>query len=191
MYLKKCLSPDGNELTWALNHLGYFRLTCGLLPLLQAAPAARIVNVASDAHRGARRGLNWDDLQYERARYRPFFAYCQSKLANILFTKELSRKLLGSSITANCLHPGFVASNFFAWPGIPGAATRMTASLFAISPERGAQTSIFLASSPDAAGHSGEYFYRCQPIQPARQATDLAAAGRLWELTAQMTGVNI
>ena len=191
MYLKRQQSVDGFELTWALNHLGYFRLTCGLLPLLKAAPAARVVSVASDAHRAVRKGLNWDDLHFERTRYRPFGAYCQSKLANILFTAELNRRVRATGIKAYCLHPGFVASNFFAWPGVSGAATRAFANLFAISPVQGAQTPIYLATSPEVEKASGGYYQRCKLKQPSRPAQDESAAKRLWELSTQVTGLDV
>ena len=191
MFLKREKSPDGFEMTWALNHLGYFRLTCGVMPLLKAAPSARIVSVASDAHRGMPRGLKWDDLQYETSKYRGFQAYCQSKLANILFARELSSRLQGTNITANCLHPGFVASNFFNWPGAPGAVTRMAAGVFAISPKKGALTSIHLASSSEISGQNGAYFSRSKAVAPSKAALDGIAAKRLWATTAAMACMDI
>ena len=190
MYRTRQASPEGLELTWALNHLGYYRLTCSLLPLLSAAPSARIVCVASDAHRAIWRGLNWDDLQFERSKYRSFRAYCQSKFANVLFTRELSKKLEGTTITVNCLHPGFVASNFFDWPGVSGVVTRGFAGVFAILPVQGAQTSIYLASSPDVQNTTGGYFDRCKLTKPSPAARDDSAAHRLWELSVQTTGLD-
>jgi NAD(P)-dependent dehydrogenase (short-subunit alcohol dehydrogenase family) len=191
VFLKRELSRDGFERTWALNHLGYFRVTCGLMPLLRAAPSARIVNVSSDAHRSMREGLDWDDLQYERTKFKPFRAYCQSKLANVLFTRELARRSSGRPITANSLHPGFVATNFFAFPGMTGTLVRLIAKLFAISPERGARTPIYLATSPDVAGQTAAYFNKCKAVDPAPAAKDDAAARRLWETTAAMTGTDL
>src|SRR5262245_11902175 len=112
MFAERQLTADGFERTFALNHLAYFRLTNLLLETLKASAPARVVNVASDAHRRMRHGMEWDNLMGEQ-RYRPFRAYCQSKLANILFTRELARRLEGSGVTANCLHPGFVRTRFF------------------------------------------------------------------------------
>ena len=157
-----------------MNHLGYFLLTNLLLEPLQAAAPSRIVCVASDAHRTVS-GLDWDDLEGRR-RYKPFRAYSQSKLANILFARELARRLEGSGVTANALHPGFVATNFFTGNGWLGVAMRLGAALFAIKPEQGAETSIHLASAPEVEGVSGRYFEKCREAKPSKAALDDAAA---------------
>ncbi len=186
MFLDRRESPDGIELTLALNHLSYFLLTEQLLPLLKASAPSRIVNVASDAHKGA--SIDFDDIQGRR-RYRGWRAYQQSKLANILFTYELARRLEGTGVTANTLHPGFVRTNFFAdFTGWVGFIMKLGASMIAISPEAGARTSIHLATSPDLAGVSGQYFVKSRPARSSPQSHDRAAADRLWRLSEELTG---
>jgi NAD(P)-dependent dehydrogenase (short-subunit alcohol dehydrogenase family) len=187
MYSPRQESHDGIEMTWALNHLSYFLLTTTLLDHLRARPSARVVNVASDAHRGARGGIAWDDVE-GKARYNPMWAYSQSKLANILFTVELSRRLEGTSVTANALHPGFVKTRFFEPPGAIYAAMKAASWFLATSPDRGARTSIHLASSPDVAGISGGYFVNRRRARPSPAGLDVAAAGRLWRLSEEMIG---
>jgi retinol dehydrogenase 12 len=185
LFARRQLSQDGMEMTFALNHLAYFLLTNLLLDHLKASPAARIVNVSSEAHRGAR--LDFGDLQGER-NYRGYRAYARSKLANILFTYELARRLEGTGIAANTLHPGFVATNF-------GRNNRsFTAGLFrilqlvaAISPEEGAQTIIYLASSPEVTGITGEYFVKQKAVRSSQVSYDRAAAERLWQVSAEIT----
>ena len=164
---------DGRELTFALNHLAYFLLTNLLLDLLGSSAPARIVSVASAAHQGAR--INFDDPE-GRARYSGWRAYQQSKLANILFTRELSRRLDGTGVTANCLHPGYVKTQIFRAEGFAGWLLRRAADLFAISPERGAETSIYLATSPEVAGQSGRYFARQKPVASSQESKDDDAA---------------
>ena len=182
-------SADGIEQTWALNHLAYFLLTDLLLDLLKATPGARVVSVASEAHRIARNGINFADVEGKQS-YGAWKAYGQSKLANILFTRELARRLKasGSTVTANCLHPGFVRTNFSAGKGFGFWAFRQLSRVMAISPEEGARTSIYLASSPEVAGTSGAYFAKSRPGQPTAAAQDDAAASRLWTLSEAMTG---
>ncbi len=178
------LTENGFETTFGVNHLGHFLLTTLLVDHLRASAPARVVVVASRAHQGARDGLDFDDLQSERL-YRPITAYNRSKLANIYFTRELARRLAGTGVTANSLHPGFVASRLGrdGDGGTAGAVVMVLARPFAISPTRGARTSIYLASSPAVATTTGEYFAHCRPAKPARIATDDAAARRLWELS--------
>jgi NAD(P)-dependent dehydrogenase (short-subunit alcohol dehydrogenase family) len=188
MFMQRRESADGIEMTWALNHLAYFLLTHRLLEPLKNASAARIVNVASEAHTWAKR-IDFDDLN-ATVGYRGFRAYCQSKLANILFTYELARRLEGSSVTANALHPGFVATNIFAGQGWAERLMALSAKLFAISPQEGARTSIFLASAPEVEGITGRYFYREKPVSSSRASNDRAAATRLWEISEAMTGVR-
>ena len=187
MFLKRLESVDGIEMTLALNHLSYFLLTNLLLPLLKASAPARIVNVASDAHKGA--SINFDDLQAKQ-KYSGWRAYQRSKLANILFTNELARRLDGTGVTVNSLHPGFVRTNFLQvfegrWGG---RLVRAIAERIAISPEQGARTSIYLASSPDVAGVTGRYFVKGKHVASSAQSLDPAAAERLWRISEEMTG---
>ena len=170
-------SPDGLELTFALNHMAYFVLTEALRARLEATPGARVVNTSSVAHKSGR--LDFDDLQSTHG-YAGFRAYGTSKLCNILFTRELARRLAGSGVTANCLHPGFVATRFGDQSG--GLTQRLIplAKLFAISPQQGADTIVQLASSPEAAAMSGLYFYKREPVTPSAAAQDDGAARRLW-----------
>lgn len=180
-------SADGLEMTFALNHLGYFLLTNLLLEPLRAAAPARIINVSSDAHKGGR--LDFADLQATR-RYRGFQAYAASKLANVLFTLELARQLQGTGITANVLHPGFVASNFgLNNEGVLRFGLKLVHRLFAISEEAGAETSLYLATSAEVAGITGKYFVKKKVVPLTGQAQDMAAAKRLWQVSEQLTGL--
>jgi NAD(P)-dependent dehydrogenase (short-subunit alcohol dehydrogenase family) len=177
LFNRRRLSPEGLEMTFAVNHMAYFVLTEGLMRTLAGSAPARIVNTASSSHRGA--ALDFDDLQSERA-YSGFKAYGRSKLCNVLFTRELARRLEGSGVTANCLHPGFVATRFGDQSGGLMQALMPIARLGAISPSKGARTLVHLASSPDIASMSGLYFYRDRPDTPSPEAQDDAAAARLW-----------
>jgi retinol dehydrogenase-12 len=188
VFLRRLESVDGIEMTWALNYLSSFLLTNLLLGALHAAAPSRIVNVASDEHSGAQ--INFDDPQLKRG-YSGRRAYGQSKLATILFTVELARRLDGTAVTANVLHPGFVASNFGKNNGglfaiLLGLAQRVAA----ISPESGAETSIYLASSPEVAGVSGQYFDKCRAVAPSAEAQDRTAAARLWQLSEALVGAT-
>ncbi len=186
MFLERRESVDGIEMTLALNHLSYFLLTNELLPLLKASAPARIVNVASDAHKGV--SIDFDDIQGRR-KYGGWRAYQRSKLANILFTYELARRLEGTGVTANTLHPGFVRTRFFGdFTGWWGFITKLGASLIAIGPEDGARTSIYLAASPEVEGVTGQYFVKCRSIPSSPQSRDRAAAERLWRVSEEMTG---
>jgi retinol dehydrogenase 12 len=187
MFLKRLESVDGIEMTLALNHLSYFLLTNLLLPLIKASEMRRIVNVASEAHEGA--SINLDDLQGKK-KYGGWRAYKQSKLANILFTNELARLLEGTGVTVNSLHPGFVRTNFLQvfegrWGG---RLLRAIAERIAISPEQGARTSIYLASSPDVTGVTGRYFVKEKPATSSPQSLDRAMAEQLWRKSQEMTG---
>jgi NAD(P)-dependent dehydrogenase (short-subunit alcohol dehydrogenase family) len=173
-------SVDGLEMTFALNHMGYFLPTVLLLDLLKASAPARIINVSSDAHRAGK--VDFDDLQ-NRKKYSAFGVYAESKLENVLFTKELARRLDGAGVTVNALHPGFVRTNFgnnATGNGFASMVLRLLSKLIAITPEQGAETSIYLASSPEVAGVSGAYFDKKKAVKPANQANDEAAARRLW-----------
>ena len=183
--MKREESVDGIEMTFALNHLNYFLLTHLLLDRLKAASAARIVNVSSEAHRGAR--LNFDDLENKQG-YTGWKAYGQSKLANIYFTYELSAALENSGVTANVLHPGFVATNFGRSNGGFFSPLFKVFQLGAITPEEGAQTSIYLASSPDVEGVTGKYFVKSKAVKSSAVSYDMSAARKLWDVSLEMTG---
>ena len=178
---------DGFETTFGVNHLGHFVLTQELLPLLKRSAPARIVVLSSDAHRGAVGGLNFDDLQARR-KYGGLAVYCRSKLANLLFTLELAERLRGSGVTVNAVHPGVVASEFGSSDDtgrVFGFLVKL--SRFAmISPEKGARTSVHVASAPELAEVSGRYFMRSKQVRPSRAALDRGAALRLWELSEQL-----
>ena len=182
---------DGYEATFAINHLGPFLLTNILFDRLRESAPARVVNVASGAHRSARKGIPFDDLQ-SRRRYGGMRVYGQSKLANILFTLELARRLEASTVTANALHPGTVRTGY----GADGDAQGLLAfglkisSPFFLTPAKGALTSIYLASSPDVEGVSGRYYYKCKPVQPRPPARDPEAAQRLWEVSEELVGLT-
>jgi NAD(P)-dependent dehydrogenase (short-subunit alcohol dehydrogenase family) len=177
-------SADGIEMTMALNFLSPFLLTHRLLDLLKASAPARIINVSSNAHQMA--GIRFDDLEGRR-RYGGWTAYSQSKLGNILFTYELARRLEGTGVTVNALHPGFVATKFgHNNGGLVGRGTQIVQKLVAMSPEKGAQTQIYLASSPDVASVSGKYFVKSKPASSSRASYDPATAKRLWEWAEQM-----
>jgi NAD(P)-dependent dehydrogenase (short-subunit alcohol dehydrogenase family) len=181
-------TEDGFEATFGINHLGHFLLTDLLLDRLRASAPSRVVVVASSAHKGARQGLDFDDLQSIR-KYRWMEAYSKSKLANIYFARELARRLDGTGVTVNALHPGFVRSDFGRGGdlgGLYGWGIKYLAGPFAISPERGARTTIYLASSPEVGGVTGGYFYKCKPAVPSRVAQDDAAARRLWDVSEQL-----
>jgi NAD(P)-dependent dehydrogenase (short-subunit alcohol dehydrogenase family) len=186
LFNRRRLSPDGLEMTFAVNHMAYFVLTQALTPTLVASAPARIINTASGAHRGAT--LDFDDLQSERS-YSGFAAYGRSKLCNILFTRELARRLEGSGVTANCLHPGFVATRFGDGSGGLAQAVMPIVRLGAISPERGAKTIVYLASSPDVASLSGLYFYQERPDTPSAAAQDDAVAARLWAESGRLEAI--
>lgn len=178
---------DGYETTFAVNHLGPFLLTRLLLGrILESAPA-RVVNVASNAHTSARGGLDFDDLQ-SRKSYRGMRVYGATKLENIYFTTELARRLDGRGVTANCLHPGTVRTGYGRdgdASGLLGIGIRIAAPFF-LSPQKGARTSVYLASSKDVEGVTGRYFVKCKPAATSRVAGDAGAARRLWELSEAM-----
>jgi NAD(P)-dependent dehydrogenase (short-subunit alcohol dehydrogenase family) len=187
MFTSRSVTADGLERTFALNHMAYFVLANRLRAPLAAAAPARIVNVASEAHRG--NVLDFADLQSARG-YRGFRVYGRSKLANILFTRELARRLEGSGITANCLHPGFVASRFGDNnPGLPRLGIGIAKRFFALTPEQGAETVVYLAAAPEIAGVTGGYFDKCRVRLPSAEAQDDATARRLWDESAKLAGL--
>ncbi len=175
---------EGLERTFALNHMSYVVLTHLLLDRLKAAGAARIVSTASAAHLGAT--LDFDDLQSAKS-FQSFSVYGRSKLCNILFTRALAKRLQGGAVTANCLHPGFVATRFGGAQGFMSAVIDV-AKFAAISPEKGADTIIWLASSPEAEGKSGGYYVRRKLTTPSGGARDDAAAERLWDVSMRIAG---
>lgn len=188
IFNKRMLSVDDIEMTMALNHLSYFLLTHQLLEMLKSSAPARIVNVASAAHRHAR--LDFDDLQAQR-RYRGWPVYCQSKLANILFTYSLAENLPDTQVTVNALHPGFVATNFgHNNRGIFRLMIRLAQRIAAISPAAGAQTTIYLASSPDVDRVTGKYFCNRQQVKSSPASYDSQTGKRLWRTSLEMTGLQ-
>jgi NAD(P)-dependent dehydrogenase (short-subunit alcohol dehydrogenase family) len=183
------LSEDGIERTFALNHLGYFLLTHLLLETLQQSQPARIVNVSSMAHIGGR--LNLNNLQL-KGNFSSWGAYSQSKLANLYFTYELARRLEGSRVTVNALHPGFVNTNFGkSNGGMKKVMMGALQSVFAITPEKGAETSIYLASSPEVEGVSGQYFVNNNAVRSSQISYDQEIARQLWDASLEMTGLNV
>jgi len=187
IFSSRRLTAEGFERTFALNHLAYFVLSHGLRESLFAAAPSRVINTASEAHQSAR--LDFGDLQFAKA-YNGVSAYQRSKLCNILFTRELARRWAGTGVTANCLHPGFVASRFGRESGGLLSLVLRGAQLFAISPEEGAETIVYLASSAGVADVSGGYFCKCRPVAPAVQATDESVAKRLWLESANLAGID-
>ncbi|HKA19321.1 MAG TPA: SDR family oxidoreductase [Blastocatellia bacterium] len=182
---EQSMTEDGLESTFAINHLGYFLLTNLLLDLLIKSAPSRIVNVASAAHKFGNLDVNaWPTGR----QYSTFGAYANSKLANILFTRELAQRLTGTRVTANCLHPGGVGTNLFR--GLP-KFLQTVIKLVTISPERGARASIYLASSPDVEGITGKYFARCRQQESSDASRNKAAARDLWNLSAELTGVGV
>lgn len=189
VFLSRKLSVDGLEMTFATNHMNYFVVTNVLLDRLKATPGARIVSTASDAHKSGK--LDFGDLQSSTS-YSSFRVYGTSKLCNILFTRELARRLGGSGVTANCLHPGFVGTRFGqnnANNIVMKGLARLIMS-FGLSPEEGAKTIIHLASASDVATISGEYFYKCKLAEPSLAAQDDDAAKRLWNVSAKIAGLG-
>jgi NAD(P)-dependent dehydrogenase (short-subunit alcohol dehydrogenase family) len=190
MLSKRRETVDGFEETFAINHLGPFLLTSLLMPRIRASAPARIVNVASAAHRSARRGLDFADLQ-SCNRYIGMEVYGRTKLANIYFTMELARRLEGTGVTANSLHPGTVGTGFARDGDATGfmAVGVLIARPFMLTAARGARTSIYLASSPEVEGVSGKYFVRCRARPASKAARDQAAARRLWEESERLVGL--
>jgi NAD(P)-dependent dehydrogenase (short-subunit alcohol dehydrogenase family) len=187
IFATRQLTEDGLERTFALNHMAYFVVTAGLRERLLASGPSRIINTASAAHLGA--NLDFDDLQSAKS-YIAMKTYGRSKLCNILFTRELARRLRGSGVTTNCLHPGFVATRFGDQSG--GLISRFVwlAKFFAMSPTKGARTIVYLASSPEVAEATGQYFYRCLPTTPSSLAQDDVAALELWHRSAALAGMS-
>jgi retinol dehydrogenase 12 len=184
VFTQREISVDGYERTWALNHLAEFLLTQLLLDNLEASAPARIVNVSSAAHTSGK--IDFDNLRGEK-KYSGLAAYSQSKLANVLFTYALARRLAGKGVTANCLHPGVVATGFgHNTPGLVKTLLSL-ARPFLITPEKGAATSIYLASSPEVANVTGKYFAKCKPVASSKLSEDVALQEKLWEVSVRQT----
>jgi len=187
-FIRKTLTEDGIEATFAVNHLGYFSLTLQLLELLKASSYSRIVNVASGSNYSVK-SLNIDDYNCENRRYKMMDAYAESKLYNIMFTFLLSEKLKGTGVTANCLHPGYVKTNI----GLNHFLLRLIAPLVkvgATSTEEGAKTSIYLATSEEVEGVTGVYYHRMKLREPNKLALDQKAQQELWDLSMKLTGLK-
>jgi len=193
MACPKGLTEDGFELQIGTNHFGHFLLTNLLMPLIKrAAPGARIVNVSSLAHtQGA---MQWDDINFERSKYSPVVAYAQSKLANVLFTRELARKVEGSGVTAYALHPGVIATDLYAnlgnSYGIFGSCFNAVSKPFMKTVESGAQTSLYCCLEESLTRESGKYYSDVREKQPAVQATSDEDAKRLWQISEKLTKLN-
>ena len=182
-FTKHEITSDGLEMTFALNHMSYFLLTNKLMGLLKSSVPARIVNVSSDAHYGV--DIEFDNLNGEQD-YKAWKAYQKSKLANVLFTYELLKKV-PADITVNCLHPGFVATNFGNNNGgFVSPVLKIAKRISAIDPEEGAKTSIFLCSSPEVEEVSGKYFFKCQPKTSSRESRNMDTAKRLWQISSDI-----
>jgi NAD(P)-dependent dehydrogenase (short-subunit alcohol dehydrogenase family) len=198
IFTKRRVTPEGLEMTFALNHMAYFVLTAALSERLVASAPARIVSTASDAHQNPSASLDFDDLQSAKG-YSGFNAfgrskladvYGRSKLANILFTRELARRLAGTGVTANCLHPGFVATRIgYSAGGWASLVIPLVQAARALSREKGADTIVYLASSPEVETTTGEYFVKRKITEPSPAARDDAAAKRLWEASEKLAGL--
>ncbi len=183
LFFSRQVTADDIEMTFALNHLNYFHLTILLLDILKTSGPARIINVSSDAHVGAK--MNFDDLQYEK-NYRGLKAYAQSKLANILFTYELARKLQDTRVTANALHPGFISTGLAKNNGWIIKYGMALLAPFQRKPKQGAQTGIYLASSAEVEGISGKYFEESKSLPSDPASYNRASAERLWQVSLEM-----
>lgn len=186
MLTERRATRDGYETTFGVNHLAPFLLTNLLLDGLRANAPSRIVNVSSRAH--TRSTLDFDDLNAEKS-FDGWQAYCRSKLCNVLFTQELARRLEGSGLTVNALHPGMVATGFGREASGLWGLLLKAGRFVMTTPEQGARTQVWLATSPEAAGVSGRYFIDCKPVATSRAGADPVAAARLWETSARMVGL--
>ncbi len=187
-YSDRKLSADGLEMTFALNHMSYFLLTNLLLPTLKNTPNARVVSVSSAAHLQGR--LDFANLQGEQ-KFSGWKAYSDSKLENVLFTLALARRLAGTGVTANCLHPGFVKTSFGEGnSGIFSVVLGIAKNLMAITPQAGAQTMIHLALSPDVAGVTGKYFDKSKAVASSAASLDQAVQEQLWAHSEKIAGLG-
>jgi NAD(P)-dependent dehydrogenase (short-subunit alcohol dehydrogenase family) len=187
MYGTRQLTNDGIELTWAVNHLAPFLLSKLLLDRLKESAPARIITTASQAHRGAH--IPFDDLNAERS-YRGFSRYCETKLANVLFTTELARRLDGTGVTVNCFHPGLVVTGFNRNNSLLMNLGMTILKPVSRSPEKAAETLVWLATSPDVTNVSGAYFFDQKQIPPSPEARDIGIARQLWEISERQCAVR-
>ena len=188
-FQQRRVTPEGYEMTWALNHLNTVLLTWELRDLLRSGAPARVINVASDAHRGARK-IAFDDLQAE-AGYRAFTAYSHSKLAMIMLTYALARRWEDTGVTVNAVHPGFVDTGFYRYlPKVVRWLFKPILSLIAKSPEEGAETLVYLAVSPEVADVTGTYWVDGEQRRSSTPSYNLEAQARLWDVTQQMIGAT-
>jgi NAD(P)-dependent dehydrogenase (short-subunit alcohol dehydrogenase family) len=197
MFQTRQMTEDGIEMTWAVNHLAPFLLTTLLLDRLKESAPSRVIMTASHGHKMAKAGINFDDLSAKRlySSFKtltggPTFRYGETKLANILFTAELARRLEGTSVSAYSFDPGLVASNFNQDNGLLARSTMAVMKLFSRSPEQGAETLVWLADSADIPGHNGSYYADKQPQTPSKPAQDMEVARRLWEVSEEQTRVS-
>jgi NAD(P)-dependent dehydrogenase (short-subunit alcohol dehydrogenase family) len=186
MFGKRQLSADRLEMTFALNQFAPFLLTHLLLDTLKASAPSRIITVASAQHAGKQ--VPFEDMTHEKG-YKPLQVYAESKLMAIMFTYALARRLQGTNVTANTLHPGVVATNFGKDAGGMWLAMFTVLAPFELSPEKGAQTALYLASSPEVATVSGQYFIKSKPARSSKESYDVTAQERLWALSEQLTGL--
>jgi NAD(P)-dependent dehydrogenase (short-subunit alcohol dehydrogenase family) len=183
---ERTITEDGIETQFAVSHLAYFLLTNLLLDVLKASAPSRIINVASTLHQFAT--ISFDDLQSEHS-YQPSQVYNRTKLANILFTYELARRLCGTQVTANCLHPGVTDTKLLS-DFVP-IHLRFLVKIISSSPEKGAQTSIYLATSPDVENVSGKYFVKRKAVRSSKASYDETTAHQLWQVSAELTGLSV
>jgi NAD(P)-dependent dehydrogenase (short-subunit alcohol dehydrogenase family) len=190
VYASRQLTRDGVELTWAVNHLAPFALTTALLDLLKASAPARVITTSSNSHQAAK--IPFDDLRADRSYTGLGFGrYAESKLANILFTAELARRLEGTGVTANCFHPGFVGTGFNHNNGRLMHMAMWIAQVFARKPEQGAETLVWLADSPEVSKMSGGYFVDKRRVTPSAAAQDIEQARRLWQVSEDMLAATV
>jgi retinol dehydrogenase 12 len=183
--VKRSVTRDGYENTFAVNHLAHFLLTGLLLDLLKKAAPSRVINVSSDAHKIGK--LDLDDLQSEKS-YSTFGVYARSKLANIYFTYELARRLEGTGVTVNAMHPGAIASNFGKNNGRLSQLVMRLVKPFFLTPVQGAETAVYLATAPEVEGVTGRYFYKKKDVPSTTRSHDASIARQLWDASERMTG---
>ena len=185
IFMRKQNSPDGLEMTWALNHFAYFWLTCLLIDVLKASSPSRIVNVSSDAHKRA----NLSDIpNFREAMPIGYINYANTKLANVLFTNQLSFRLKSTGITVNALHPGVVATNFAANNGLFGKLINLYASTLGVKPSEGARTVVYLATAPELYTTTGKYFVKCREVNSSKISYDTKFSAKLWQWSLDVSG---
>lgn len=194
VFTSRQVSADGYEMTFALNHLSYFLLTNLLLDTLKTTAKqhgeARVVNVSSGAHFAARNGVTFDDINRKKS-YSSFGVYGESKLMNVLFTYELARRLANTGVTTNALHPGFVRTGFGKNNTSIVTTLFSVLQVFALSPEKGAETNIYLASAPEVKGVTGKYFDKKKAVASSGVSHDVNAQQKLWRLSEELTGLLV